>query len=410
MTLVLSILAGIATGLVCSSIPGIRLALAIALLLTTNPQEEMGSVVAAAFVAAAIGATVYTERLTMLLNPLGFNAQNIASMDPALRLVAQGKGEAALRIMLQAIDNSLVPIGAFVALVAIGAALSSKFTSYVAAMMGSLALPMLLLWLVMTVKRSCNPVAALGGLLLTGLAGWLTFHNRLVAGHELSMVPLLTGLFAIPLAVVGWASKEKPNLFQNGEGEAEDIQYPTSWMGSGLGMVSGFLPGLGASSVVSLVESRMDSDEQYLAVSTSCETTNDLVGVFLVLAVGLARSGEAVQMSRLVTQPDLATISILLISTGLGVAASRHLVFSKGRAIGRIIHSLPTRAVIIAALALNLIQVGLAGGATVMGQMIVWGIVLLACLASAYSRALGLPNQVAFGALVVPLLVSMVLR
>lgn len=389
---------GLGVGIVAGLLPGLHPALALALILALP--LPFGPLAKAAFVLSACGASLYLKRLGNVYAPAA-NSSNIASLEPALRMTAQGQGPKAFRISARATDVAVASAGLLLGVLALVACLNKLWLSQLENVIGAFGLPVIGLWFWFTFKRSKRKKLLLAGMGLAGAVGYLTLHHPTLLGNPHAMAPLMAGLFGIPIALSVLAENAHGLPAQDfDELSLDKLSLRTGLAGSGIGMLTGFLAGLGAGSLVSLLSEVLDTDESYLLASASAEATNDVVALGLMLLVGLGRSGEAVLLGRaLQTQPPVLVVLLLFGAFGLGCWVSRMLAFKLERSYAYAVAYRQQRGFVVLGLGLGVFQVILSGHI-----LVGLSLMLAATGVGLLLKAWKLPNQAAFGSLTIPLL------
>lgn len=394
---------GLLLGVLTSLTPALMLATLLSLVLSSGLKELMGGVNVAVMATAALGASLYTRRVGMLLNPVGVNPNLLASLDPALRMAHSGKADLALKIMVKATTLAIIPtMGMIVCLTYANHVVPLVTASLLKAI--SVVVPLaIMIWVLHLVWRAKNKVGTITGLIACGAVGYTTFQSSL-SGVENSIVVLMFAMFTLPMAL--WTEQTTACLRLSEGPDEKETEVVVGWMGIPIGLVAGTLPGLGNSSIVSMFEHTLDSDERYVSVSTAAEVSAEVLGVFLVLATGMARSGEAVQIASSLkgVGANTALIALLLCTLTIGIIVSHMSLPLVVRLGNRVLGQIPTRALVATGVVIGLAQVLVVGC-----NSSEWPLIA-ATTGSAFLVALGirilkLPNQVAFGMLSLPVLV-----
>lgn len=400
--IIVSMALGLLLGLVVSMVPALMLATLLGLMLSSGMKELMGGLNVAVMATTALGASLYARRVGMLLNPVGVNLNSLASLDPALRLAHSGQASVALDLMVQATTRAALPTS----LVLVGLTwMNHLVPTTIGQLMKGLGAVVpwaIALWAILLVGRAKRKAETGVALAITGYLGYTVFHSSL-SGVENSIVLLMFGMFTLPMAM--WTSSSIESL---------DLEYPLTgvepkgwggWMGIPIGAIAGSLPGLGNSSIVSMFEQSIENDRRYVSVATEAETTAEMLGVFLLLATGMSRSGEAVQISQALNGSMISTPAAMLVLVSLfcGMYVGHWMLPLVVRIGLTIQQRTPGMVHILAGLLLGFAQVVVVAqhadirltACTVLGSF--------ACAMGI--RWCGLPNQVSFGMLSLPVLV-----
>lgn len=391
---------GIVTGIITSLIPGLHTGLALALLLAFGVQSIFGTEFAISFIATAVGTSLYTRRLANVYHPSA-GSGNVASLDPALALTAQGRGPDALRIMIAGTDTAWPLIGIsclcllFAGIGHINIALNLNKA------LSGLGLIVIGAWIAMTIQRSNNQLMALAGFFMIGLLGYITLHHPGLKGNEHAMAPLMSGLFGIPIMLAVLKERSASGLPPQKLSKVIEIDRAGGVMGSILGALTGFLAGLGAGSLVTLLADENTTHEDYLLLSSSAESTNDIMALLLVLIAGMGRSGEAVLLGRVAGETTASQIFIILCLIMLAAFVGRKITFALEPVYDKLIRLFPTQFWAMLVLCLAIGQVLLTGN-VLLGLTLTFAGVCL----SLWARSCKLPLQVSFAGIAIPVLIS----
>lgn len=394
------ILLGAWFGAVSVLVPGISLALTISVAVGLGASGING----ACFIAAASGASLFTKRLALVMHP---NAQSdaVASLGPVMAMVAQGDGALALDIMTYTTLQAYKILCAGGLVLGLLAYVSKGMTSEVLkAWLGALSLVLIPVWLLVTCWRSKNKRNTLIGFLVTGLYGWWIMHNPSVSGSENSTSLILVPLFGIPMCREALkTSGSHPRPLGKPRRQLE-VNKDTIHAGVGVGVLAGILPGLGASSLVSMFFSCELSEETMVLLASSAESANDITALIIVLATGMTRSGEAVMLKSCLEQPNAWAILTVILAAGFGSWVGYKFIKERSQWYSDIICQYKQTTVLWFVIALSLVPIGLSGGLSVTSQLNAWGGFGCGLIIAWWCRKAHLPNQVAFGALTLPIM------
>lgn len=394
MTL-LGILLGVALGLTLGLVPGLHLGLLLALAAAAAWQAGLPAQAVAAFLAAAAGVGMYTKRLALVYHPAA-GADNLASLDPAMRLALTGRGREAVTLGVWGTDCASYAVLALLGLIGLAGAIGVPLLTWVKACLQPLALGFLILWLAVTWFHARRKVATLSCLLGAGLFGYLVLHHPSLRGNAHQLAPILTGFFAWPAALMLLQPRVAAQAPSPEPVNANPELIP---MGLGLGALTGFLAGLGAGSLASLVQHHTEGDGDYLLLATSAEAMNDWLALVLVLTLGMGRSGEAVALGQFIQPgqlgPALGTLGVLAASAYV----ARTWVLTMQDRYARLVQAVPRPVWLALIIAFSLWQLALTGQFTLALVLTLSGF----CLAVT-ARQAHVPQQVAFATLVLPLL------
>lgn len=396
-----ALIAGIAAGALVSFIPGVPLALVLAMLLVAGLPKLLGGAGAVCFIAGAAGCALYARRPAAVYHPAAGDALQ-ASLDVSLRLTAQGRGADALRIMMLGTDLAWVPVIAFGLVILVFAAGGLDAARGLEQALSTLGVPIIGAWVVFTVHRAKRRFETALGFVLMGLFGYALLHAPLLTGNEHQMAIAMAAVFGVPITLPMLKKLSGVMPFQHAPTHVE-LNFTAGLTGSVLGCVCGFLAGLGAGSLVSMAESVAESDEDYLLMASAGETSNDLLALLLILLAGVGRSGEAVLLGRVSGQTTLVVGLLVFAAVAAGAYVGRKAVWRCEPTYAAVANRLNPRWVAVPVLALIILQAWLTGHLAAACAFIAAG----TCLAL-WCRARELPLQVSFGALALPIAVQAV--
>lgn len=396
MTL-LAILAGVTLGLTLGLVPGLHLGLLLSLAAAAAWQAGVSAPAVAAFLAAAAGVGMYVKRLALVYHPAA-GADNLASLDPAMRLALTGRGPTAVALGVWGTDCASLAVLALLGLLGVAGAFGVPLLPGAKALLQPLALGFLLLWLAVTWVHARHKLATALCLLGAGLFGYLVLHHPSLRGNAHQLAPILTGFFAWPAALMLLQPRVEAEAPSEEPVNANPELIP---IGLGLGALTGFLAGLGAGSLASLVQDQTEGDGDYLLLATCAEAMNDWLALVLVLTLGLGRSGEAVALGQFIQPgqwgPALGTLGVLAASAYV----ARRWVLTIQETYAAFIQATPRGVWLGLILLFSLGQLALTHQFTLALVLTLAGF----CLAMA-ARQARVPQQVAFATLVLPLLVQ----
>lgn len=396
MTLV-GILLGVGLGLTLGLVPGLHLGLLLALAATAAWQAGVPAPAVAAFLAAAAGTGMYTKRLALVYHPAA-GADNLASLDPAMRLALTGRGREAVSLGVWGTDCASLAVLALVALLGLAGAAGLPLLEWVKDLLEPLALGFVALWLGVTLYHARRKAMTATCLLAAGAFGYIVLHHPGLRGNAHQLAPILTGFFAWPAALMLLQPRVAAQATSAEPVEVNPALIP---IGLSLGALTGFLAGLGAGSLASLVQSHTEGDGDYLLLATSAEAMNDWLALVLMLSLGMGRSGEAVAIGQFI-QPGqwvaaLGTLGVL--AAAAYVARGWVLTFQDRYAAW--VGAVPRPVWLTLIIGFSLWQLALTGQ---------FGLALVLTLAgfclAVTARNARVPQQVAFATLVLPLLVQ----
>jgi putative membrane protein len=154
---------------------------------------------------------------------------------------------------------------------------------------------------------------------ISGVLGIFTFRYSFLGWHTLGesgiLMPLLTGLFGISVLMFSNAGAIPKQTFQGIRMTSAEIKRGTV-TGAVAGLVVGWLPGLSnatANAVVCSGVSYQVERRQYIFATNAANTSNAIVGLAVLFAIGRSRNGVMVALSSL----ELPSLPALLFSGAL---------------------------------------------------------------------------------------------
>lgn len=390
----LGIVLGVGLGLTLGLVPGLHLGLLLALLASAAWHSGLPAPAIAAFLAAAAGVGLYTKRLSLVYHPAA-GADNLASLDPAMRLALSGRGREAVALGVLATDWACVATGLMLGVLAATSFLGVSLIKGLQAVLEPLAFGMLLVWAVLTWHHARRKAATVFGLLAAGLFGYLVLHHPGLRGNAHQLAPILTGFFALPAAVMLLQAQPAPATPST---DPVPVKMELVPLGLGLGALTGFLAGLGAGSLASLAQGQTEGDGDYLVLAASAEAMNDWMALLLMLWVGLGRSGEAIALGQFVQPGQAGSIASAVLVLAASAYVARRWVLAVQDRYASLVQAVPRLVWFGLILAFSLWQLALTGQFWLALALTLAGF----CLAMGL-RQLRVPQQVSFGTLVLPL-------
>ena len=407
MGILLAIMTGGWVGFSLGLIPGLSVALGLGLFVVLGMHHLIGNLETACFIASAAASAIYSRNLALVANPL-VTVENVEALDPVLRMVLGGKGPQALKLQTFAVDISWIPIAFLGGVLVLATSCGLDLAKFLDDTLTVLGIPLILCWVWTCIKASHRPRRTALGLTLTSVFGYLVLHAPAISGSEYQLGPILAALFGVPIAFMAYSAPMIEPEDMDLEVEHEDtlIRQELGVLGAFIGCATGFFAGLGSTSLVAMVGSLSDSDEDYVLMSTAGSASNDIMALLLVVAAGMGRSGEAVLLGRMVSEPHLSVTLIVGLAVAFGAYLGRSQTLRMAKRYAQLIGKIPRKGVIGVGLALTLMPVFLAGGASVVGQLTTWLLLVCGLLVAAWCRVNYLPNQVAFGSMAIPLVIQ----
>jgi TctA family transporter len=387
--------AGLFAGIALALVPGLHIALVFVFIVMLFPGAAT-----ACFVATAAGASIYAKRLALVYNPQA-GSLDVLSPEPAIRMTRDGNGPQALRLSLAGADTAATYVLAVATLILLATVAGLNVVDLATKALRPVTTLVIIVWALTVVVSSSKPFKTCLGLGLTAAVGFLCLHHPALTGDAHQLAPLLTGLFTVPIILGTLKSGGIPPQVRFHETTFE--QDPDlARLGALTGLATGFLAGLGAGSLCSLWASRCETDEDYLLLSAAAETANDLFALVLVLVAGITRSGEAAALARLVpNQSSTTAVAALLLLTLVGAVVARLLVLKLEAPYIKFVRQLHRWIIPVFILGLAFAQV-----VSTQSPLVALAITVAAACTALLCRRHELPQQVAFAALALPLLVQ----
>lgn len=398
MDTIIFTLLGITIGTLTGLVPGLHSNL-ILLLIAGIYHSQIGPTNTAILVASSVGTSLYTHRLSFTFHPVA--SSNLDSLDPAIRLMKRGKGKLSIYLMIAATNKAIIIVG-ILSLLVIGLTLLLQIDVLRALQSNikPLAILVILSWIAYTIYRSgSKAVLTFIGFCLTGTFGYYVLHHEATRSDQHNILILLTSLIVIRMLTSTILDKKGRVPRQISRFELKEPK-DLSILGALIGASTGFLAGLGSSSIVSLFQNKAKTDEDYVYLSTAAESANAIVAIILMMIMSLGRSGEAVLLGRLLPNPEPFTIMLIAgcLITGLLVGAT--ITKSLIDTYVSIAQLLPTKLVAIFILFLSLATLTLVENLVAVVVFTIIGVLI-----SIFCHKAELPNQVTFGCLTIPVII-----
>lgn len=320
----------------------------------------------------------------------------LAYADAATQMAYQGYGRHAVKLHLSAswTGYSLVLVLGFLLLIPEIDGNRALFS--VAQLIRPLVPWVLGTVLLLTILRAQHK---LGTLLIT-LGAIALGHTvfRTLPQSDWSMTALLTGLFMAPgiTALLG-----QPKALDLPE-DQDNFYIPspaTDVKGSLLGILTGFLAGLGSTSLVALFRDKILDDEDVLVMGSAAEAGNACFAIAAFLLMGSTRSGTAVAMSQATSTPDPMLVFLGLVLMGVGMLAGSWFVQRTELHFRHGMQKLPQKP-----LALCLFSGSIGLVAWHLGTIGLW-VILAGWWLSRAAKRWQVPNQALLSALIGPVLI-----
>ncbi|MDY6762001.1 MAG: tripartite tricarboxylate transporter permease [Candidatus Nanohaloarchaea archaeon] len=305
--------AGLAAGVATGLLPGLHPNSVIFLLLPVYFQVQPAPMV---FVAFATGmSTVHTFVSFIPSVFVGAPEGDTAlSALPGHRLLHDGRGREAVGLtvagglLAAGIAAASLPV-LFAVVPPVYAAVAPHMHVFLLAVLG---------YLVLTERR---PVAAAGIVLLAGVLGLMVLTSPL-ANTQYVLFPLFAGMFGLSIileslgAGMGTPPQGRslpPRLRDAASGGVKGVAA---------GVIAGFLPGIGSSQSILLVQRAEEPGaEEFLAALGGVTTTDLFFSLAALYLIGNPRSGAAVAMQQVLPAVRLPVIGQVLGMSMVGVGA-----------------------------------------------------------------------------------------
>ena len=138
---------------------------------------------------------------------------------------------------------------------------------------------------------------------VSGLLGVFTFRYAFLGWHTLGdsgiLMPLLTGLFGVSVLLFSSAGPVPDQRFSAIRMSTKEIRRGTL-TGTVAGIIVGWLPGLSNATANAVLCSRMDyrmDRRQYIFATSAANTSNAIIGLAALFALGRSRNGVMVALS-----------------------------------------------------------------------------------------------------------------
>ncbi len=264
------------------------------------------------------------------------------SVLPAHRLLLEGRGYEVIRL------TAFGCLGALMLSAALALPLSFVFAPAYAFIQPQMHLLLLAVIVVMiALERSRSGILwAMAIFLLSGLMGLFTLDTNLVRG-DVALLPLLSGLFGVSVLLL--SAVHKSSLPKQNVDNSEPLEFRENaralCAGTGAGVLTGIIPGIGPSqgTVLAQLVTRSSGTREFLVGVSGVNTAKALFSFVALYAIARPRSGAAVAVDQLVDKVGFNEM-LFLIGVALvagGIATVLHLRL--GRLAARHIGGLPYR-------------------------------------------------------------------
>lgn len=317
--MILGVIVGILVGTL-SLIPGVHPA---SLLLFILPLMHLGSDGSLAVAAVSIGVGCVLNILHVTYHPV--SRSMLAHADVAAKMAYQGYGKAVVRLHSQSVVTSTLLVSGVTVLLAGSAMLGWDMAKDLNGWIKTMN-PLILSGVVLlTVLRSQRKVRTAIICACAGLLGFVAFNLPATRGSEWTMLPLLGGMFMAPAAASLLFEAEGMELPEEAENSWDEVTGSDS-TGAILGIITGFLAGVGTSSLVNLFrESEMD-EEEMIQLGSAGETSNAMFALLAFTLIGTTRSGTAAAVASVTPTVDPLAALLCLALMVFGVMVGQRIL------------------------------------------------------------------------------------
>jgi TctA family transporter len=242
--------------------------------------------------------------------------ETLAFSDVSTKLAYKGYKTTAIRIHIQAVWSAfafiLVLAVILLSLALLGSNALEGLTMLLKPCMGWI----LGIITLVIVTKSSRPYRTALIIALSICLGYWTFHNPELKNSSWVMAPLLGGLFmvgpSLSLMLQGKALAHPEEKTNNWEVDS-DVELK----GALAGCVAGFLAGVGTSSLVALLA--LPEEEDYLALQTAADASNNFFAILGFVLIGSTRSGTvaAIAATGAAVSPYDGALYLSLILAGM---------------------------------------------------------------------------------------------
>ncbi len=247
---------------------------------------------------------------------------------PGHRLVLGGRGREALRL------SALGSGGAILAAVVFGLPITRLMEHVAPVLVDNIGVVLAAIAAVM-VATERTPRAKVGGvaaLIASGLLGLATLDlgpSGILPGGDM-LLPLLSGLFGIPILAVAATGRGVPP--QEGTALATDPASMSVWTAVGglSGAIVAYIPGVSAAVAAAIAFVALPGqtgDRGFVVAVSGVNTANTVFALFALVALGAPRTGVLVAFERAKLPPNLP---LLLVTILLSAAVAMILVPTLG--------------------------------------------------------------------------------
>jgi putative membrane protein len=192
-----------------------------------------------------------------------------------------------------------------------------------------IALVLVCLYMILTESNTFRKIAAIFVLVFSGIMGFAFLQYD-------TLFPVFTGFFGMPLLFLSWIRSTKMVVSQSLEEEYVNSKH-SLWggvIGSIAGILSGFLPGVGAAQTSAIVQElmRKKSDKIFLASLGAITTVDVLFSVLAIYLIGNPRSGIAQAIMQTMGVFSIHMLVLLVVCSMFAMLASSYITLKLSRA------------------------------------------------------------------------------
>jgi TctA family transporter len=292
-------------------IPGLH---AASLLMVVLPL--MGTEVAISAACVSIGCSSMLGILGTVKSPV--TKETLMQSDVAVKLAHKGYLDAVVRIHTMSVWVAFCVVSVIAGVTVFSVVVGENLLWELSQLVKGVVPWILGFVLVGVVLRSSRPVRTalitLGGVYL----GFWVFNGAGLRSNPWVMTPLLSGLFMVGSTLSLLFSRGEALVLPSDRVNHWEINPETEVKGALIGCITGFLAGIGTSSLVALVGGCGD-EEDYLALQSAADAANNFFAVLAFVLIGSTRSGSAAAIATIANSVSAfdALIYLSLISAGL---------------------------------------------------------------------------------------------
>jgi len=312
--IVLGTISGLVPGIHSNTLAGIAAALSVPLILVFGIDGVCAMIVSMMIVHTFVDAVPSTF--------LGVpDPDTVLSVLPAHKLCLQGSGQGAVRVSaLGSLWGFILCLPLF-ALFVLVLPLVQGYVDWGIGLVILLAAGLLIVF-------SKAPAWSFAVFMVSGILGIyamrFSYFSFGVFGIGESLLPLLTGLFGIPVLLTSMKSVTKPAAQSFSGLLISPKQILKNGMkGAAAGAIVGWLPGFSSGTANALLAVRRSSDvekkdpREYLVSTSAANTANAVLGLAALYAIGRMRSGAMVTLASF----ELPSMFLLILVAGIAALA-----------------------------------------------------------------------------------------